>query len=257
MPVPSRLPRELAAHPEAPRQPSRPTGREGDATRQRGASGVAPVRRHAHGRTIGTVPAQPLTTRESAILSAVERRLSNPEIASELFISVRTVESHIASLRRKLGADSRAGLMAAASERREHEASVRVPHNAFVGREGDLERLATAVDRHHCVTITGPGGVGKTRLALEFARSGSRVPVVVELEHAEPGDVVARISRVLDLEAGPGADVATDDPDRAAAAQDRLQFAGQAPGDGSVSGGGAVDDENVGHICLLSLHGDM
>jgi len=167
------------------------------------------VRRHAHGRTIGTVPAQPLTTRESAILSAVERRLSNPEIASELFISVRTVESHIASLRRKLGADSRAGLMAAASERREHEASVRVPHTAFVGREGDLERLATAVDRHHCVTITGPGGVGKTRLALEFARSGSRVPVVVELEHAEPGDVVARISRVLDLEAGPGADVAT------------------------------------------------
>ena len=35
------------------------------------------------------------------------------------------------------------------------------------------------------------------------------MPVVVELEHAEPGDVVARIARALDLEAGPGSDVAS------------------------------------------------
>ncbi|MHA7861972.1 helix-turn-helix domain-containing protein [Tessaracoccus sp. Y36] len=54
------------------------------------------------------------TPRESAVLAAVERRLSNPEIAAELFISVRTVESHIASLKRKLGAGSRSDLMAAA-----------------------------------------------------------------------------------------------------------------------------------------------
>jgi predicted ATPase/DNA-binding CsgD family transcriptional regulator len=167
----------------------------------------APVRRRRRAPTIGTVPGQALTPRESAILAAVGRRLSNPEIASELFISVRTVESHIAALRRKLGAERRADLIAAAGERREHEVSVRVPHNAFVGRSGDLERLAAAVQRHHCVTITGPGGVGKTRLALEFARAGDRVPIVVELEHADPDDVVARIARVLDLEAGPGADV--------------------------------------------------
>ncbi|MDQ3155443.1 MAG: helix-turn-helix transcriptional regulator [Actinomycetota bacterium] len=48
-----------------------------------------------------------LTAREKAVLAAVERRLSNGEIADELFISVRTVESHIASLRRKLEADHR------------------------------------------------------------------------------------------------------------------------------------------------------
>ena len=172
-----------------------------------GGSVVAPVRQRRHAPTIGTVPGQALTRRESAILAAVGRRLSNPEIASELFISVRTVESHIAALRRKLGAESRADLIAAAGERREHEVSVRVPHNAFVGRAEDLDRLAEAVRRHHCVTITGPGGVGKTRLALEFARAGDRVPIVVELEHAEPDDVVARIARVLELEAGPGADV--------------------------------------------------
>ena len=150
-----------------------------------------------------------LTPRERAILSAVERRLSNPEIASELFISVRTVESHIASLKRKLGAESRAELMAAAGERRERAASVRLPHNAFVGRDADLAALGALLEDHPWVTVVGPGGVGKTRLALEFASADDRVPVVVELEHAEPGDVFARIARALDLEAGPGSDVAS------------------------------------------------
>ena len=150
-----------------------------------------------------------LTPRESAVLAAIERRLSNPEIAAELFISVRTVESHIASLKRKLGAESRAELMAAAGERREHAASVRLPRNAFVGRDADLAALAGLLDAHHWVTVVGPGGVGKTRLALEFASRAERVPIVVELEHAEPGDVIARISRALDLEAGPGVDAAT------------------------------------------------
>lgn len=169
-------------------------------------SGRAPVRRRHPGSTIGFVAGQTLTPRESAILAAIERRLSNPEIASELFISVRTVESHIASLRRKLAAESRAELMAAAAERR--AASVRAPGTAFVGRARELTSLADAVDRHRGVTIVGPGGVGKTRLALEFAahRHGERLPLVVELEHAEPGDVVARVARALGLEATRGAD---------------------------------------------------
>ena len=55
------------------------------------------------------------------------------------------------------------------------------------------------------VTIVGPGGVGKTRLALEFARAGSeRVPLVVDLEHATPRDVLLRIARTLDLEPARG-----------------------------------------------------
>ncbi len=150
-----------------------------------------------------------LTARERAVLAAIERRLNNPEIAAELFISVRTVESHIASLKRKLGATNRAQLMVAASELRELAASVRLPRNAFVGRDAELATLADLLDEHRWVTVVGPGGVGKTRLALEFASRSERVPIVVELEHAEPGDVVARIARSLDLEAGPGADVAT------------------------------------------------
>ena len=61
-----------------------------------------------------------LTPRESAVLAAVERRLTNPEIAAEMFVSTRTVESHIASLRRKLGrrVDRRSSLRRTVGARR-------------------------------------------------------------------------------------------------------------------------------------------
>ena len=72
-----------------------------------------------------------------------------------------------------------------------------------------IDALTALPDAHRCVSVIGPGGVGKTRLALEFAarRHSERSPIVIELEHAEPDDVVPRIARALDLEAVPGADV--------------------------------------------------
>jgi DNA-binding CsgD family transcriptional regulator len=48
-----------------------------------------------------------LTEREHEIALLVARRLSNKEIAQQLFLSVRTVESHIYAARGKLGAGSR------------------------------------------------------------------------------------------------------------------------------------------------------
>ncbi|MBB5075472.1 BTAD domain-containing putative transcriptional regulator [Nonomuraea endophytica] len=53
------------------------------------------------------------------------------------------------------------------------------PLTSFVGREAELDRLATLTDR--LVTITGPGGTGKTRLALESARRGGRDVCFVDL----------------------------------------------------------------------------
>lgn len=147
----------------------------------------------------------PLTPRELTVLAAVERRLNNSEIASELFISVRTVESHIASLRRKLAAESRADLISAARSRR--MASVRLPGNSFRGREEELSLLASALASGAQTTLVGPGGVGKTRLALEFTGSYDRTPVVVELEHATPEDIVNRVARALGLEASPHDDL--------------------------------------------------
>jgi predicted ATPase/class 3 adenylate cyclase len=41
---------------------------------------------------------------------------------------------------------------------------------SFVGRDEQLEALEQLLDRSPLVTLTGPGGTGKTRLAIEFAR---------------------------------------------------------------------------------------
>jgi hypothetical protein len=40
----------------------------------------------------------------------------------------------------------------------------------FVGRTADLDQLAEIIEWERLVTLTGPGGSGKTRLALEVAR---------------------------------------------------------------------------------------
>jgi predicted ATPase len=45
-------------------------------------------------------------------------------------------------------------------------------HNHLVGRDRDLEHVERAVRQSRVVVLTGPGGVGKTRLATEF---GDRV----------------------------------------------------------------------------------
>ncbi len=42
---------------------------------------------------------------------------------------------------------------------------------SFVGRHDDIEALHDLVGEHRLVTLTGPGGTGKTRLAVHLARS--------------------------------------------------------------------------------------
>jgi predicted ATPase/DNA-binding CsgD family transcriptional regulator len=41
---------------------------------------------------------------------------------------------------------------------------------SFIGRAGPVREVAGLLDEHRLVTVTGPGGVGKTRLASEVAR---------------------------------------------------------------------------------------
>ena len=45
------------------------------------------------------------------------------------------------------------------------------PVDSFVGREMELAEMTSAVRASRLVTLTGPGGAGKTRLALELAAS--------------------------------------------------------------------------------------
>lgn len=52
-----------------------------------------------------------LSAREREVLLLLARGHTNREIAEHLYISVRTAEWHRASIRRKLGISSRAGLV--------------------------------------------------------------------------------------------------------------------------------------------------
>jgi predicted ATPase/DNA-binding winged helix-turn-helix (wHTH) protein len=74
----------------------------------------------------------------------------------------------------------------------------------LIGREDELVTIEWMLRSHRCVTLLGPGGVGKTRLALEVAqrRAAGRVEKVCLAELAAIGDgdnVVAAIATSVGL----------------------------------------------------------
>jgi DNA-binding CsgD family transcriptional regulator len=127
-----------------------------------------------------------LSRREAEVLALLGENLRNAEIADRLVLSVRTVESHVSSLLRKLGAADRRDLGRLAAERLRPPAApspARLPAalaavadpGSFVGRSQELDALsaqwkvATAGDTVGAVVV-GEAGVGKTRTVAEFAR---------------------------------------------------------------------------------------
>ncbi|TMR35841.1 response regulator transcription factor, partial [Actinomadura geliboluensis] len=69
-----------------------------------------------------------ISPREAEVLELVGEHLSNAEIAARLFISVRTAESHVSSLLRKLDVPDRRALAArAAASGRAAVAAAAVP----------------------------------------------------------------------------------------------------------------------------------
>jgi LuxR family transcriptional regulator, maltose regulon positive regulatory protein len=61
-------------------------------------------------------PSAALTDRELVVLRMLATRLSQREIAQELYVSVNTVRTHIQGIHRKLGVNSRAETIARARE---------------------------------------------------------------------------------------------------------------------------------------------
>ena len=78
------------------------------------------------------------------------------------------------------------------------------PSTSFIGREAELAQVVELVREHRLVTLTGPPGVGKSRLAAEVAsalasefRGGAWH---VELARAtSPADVVRLVAQSLDV----------------------------------------------------------
>lgn len=133
-----------------------------------------------------------VTARENEVFWLVGARLHNREIADQLVLSVRTVESHVTSLLRKLGVQDRAQLIAMAVALRSRSsgaATLPARLDTFIGRERELEVLRDEVERHRLVTLTGPPGAGKSRLAAELARNVATRPsaIFVDLTTATTG----------------------------------------------------------------------
>jgi len=138
--------------------------------------------------------AEPLTRREREILALLAQGLTAPEIAERLTVAVSSVKTHLQHLYGKLGVNSKRQATARARELgllevpaapapispvaaaiplppprpvRKHNLPVHVTR--FFGRENEIAGLKQRLADHRLVTLTGSGGVGKTRLSLQAA----------------------------------------------------------------------------------------
>jgi predicted ATPase/DNA-binding CsgD family transcriptional regulator len=139
-----------------------------------------------------------VTRRELEIFWLVADRLHNKEIAERLHVSARTVESHVSSLLGKLGAPDRQALVEAGARLRDRSRSrdsLPRPVSSFVGRGDEIEEILRLVSAHRLVTLTGPAGAGKTRLALHVAAAADSLPpaVLVDLAVATSDENVVRL----------------------------------------------------------------
>ena len=90
------------------------------------------------------------------------RRVLADELGLEPGPDLRRIQEAI------LAHDPAIAVVSAAPSRR---GNLPAPSTSFVGREDELVQVATLLRRHRQVTLTGPPGVGKSRLAVETARS--------------------------------------------------------------------------------------
>ncbi len=106
------------------------------------------------------------------------------------------------SLRQSILRQDPALVAAGPTDDRVERHGIPVPLTRLFGRETDLRRVEEARGEHRLVSLVGPGGVGKTRLAIESARRSTRTidaeQWMVDLSTVpEGGDVLAATADAL------------------------------------------------------------
>jgi predicted ATPase/DNA-binding CsgD family transcriptional regulator len=129
---------------------------------------------------------EPLSERELEILACLADGFSNQEIANKLFLAEQTVRWYNSQIYSKLAVGNRKEAIARAKtlgllDKAPPSSAATViagKHNLpaqstpFVGRQQELDEISALLNHDHTrlITILAPGGMGKTRLALEAAR---------------------------------------------------------------------------------------
>lgn len=122
-----------------------------------------------------------LTAREREILERLSNGLSDQQIANELFLSPHTIRWYNRQIYSKLGVGSRTqaimhakilGLLdSAASPPTLPAPRTNLPAQTtpFIGRAREIAEVKQLLRECRILTLTGTGGTGKTRLALQVA----------------------------------------------------------------------------------------
>jgi predicted ATPase len=167
-------------------------------------------------RLPGAGAAEPSSLRRIYALLAAGRNLHAPEVRRELLeygveigLSTeeararwRTARSHSASTGGATGSDALAPAVAAT--RATAASNLRTARTSFVDRHEELRRIESALANRdvRLLTLVGPGGIGKSRLALEAAwrllHAGRYPDGVFSFGLDTPADAASLPWRVLD-----------------------------------------------------------
>ena len=146
-----------------------------------------PLSHYVHIRMIEKSKAEveeSLSNRELEIVRLLAEGLSNREIAQKLFLSLETIKWYNKQIYNKLGVSSRTQAVAKVRETdlldepqatahpsfsKSNKDNLPAEISSFIGRESEVSELRQLLQQARLITLTGPGGTGKTRLALRVA----------------------------------------------------------------------------------------